>query len=343
MEKSYVNGIGIASILGNSIDEFWVNINNNSEFNENKIDKIPRLLEAKLYRRLDKFSSLGLNSVFQAGEDSKITFLDKERVGTIFNTTYGPGITNMKFAEYVSNGEPDLASPTVFTNTVNNACLGYICMYFGFKGVSTMFLCSNSIGYSMRLLENNKATHIFAGGIEEYNEGIFNGFSDEGYKLKESAVALLLSNYKGENCYSRLLSYHEENLLAHPYIEKGVSINSQDIENIMNRAIEKGQISKSEVDIVITTMDNLKISDTELGAINNLFKGNAERLSFKEIFGDFLGASSHFGIMLASLIIKKQEIPKIFNLEESKKIGTILVNNYDKSGSFTSYVVKAVD
>ncbi len=70
----------------------------------------------------------------------------------------------------------------------------------------------------MRLLENCKATDIFTGGVEEYNKAIFDGFKDKGYTLVESAITILLSREEKVNCYSKIISYHEENLLKHPYI-----------------------------------------------------------------------------------------------------------------------------
>lgn len=341
MKEIYINGIGISSALGNSIEELFFNINHNNILNKYKIENISNIANSKSYRRLDRFSKISFNSVFSAIQDSKLEFINKDKIGTVFNTTYGPGVTNMNFAEFVAKGDPDLVSPAVFTNTVINACLGHICTYYGFKGVSTMLLCSNSIGYSMRLLENCKATDIFTGGIEEYNKEIFEGFKDKGYSLIESAITLLLSKKAKTNCYSKLLSYHEENLLKHPYID-GNLFNDADglnIKRIMSTAIKKSQLDKSDINVVVTTMDNLSCYKYEKQAINSLFNDNIPKIEFKNIFGDFLGSSSHFGILLASEIIRKQVIPEIFNVNNINNIKKILVNNYDKDGSFTSFVV----
>ncbi len=110
----------------------------------------------------------------------------------------------------------------------------------------------------------------------------------------------------------------------------------------MGNALKKGNLEAEDINIVITTMDNFECFNLEKEAINSLFN-NIPKISFKQLWGDFLGSSAHFGILLASEIIKKQMVPKLFITYEIKTVKKILVNNYDKDGSFTTYIISSVN
>ena len=90
--------------------------------------------------------------------------------GIIMNTDYGSINLNIKFGKVLKT--PELSSPMDFANTVSNAALGHVALYFNLKGTSTLLMGSNGISYSIRQLEKKGDQKIIFCGAEEYCEPI---------------------------------------------------------------------------------------------------------------------------------------------------------------------------
>ncbi|OWR33180.1 hypothetical protein CDO73_01355 [Saccharibacillus sp. O23] len=147
-------------------------------------------------RRASRFSHLGLCAARSAIRPEWIGDRKAERIGAVFTTAYGPLETNMEFARQMIGDEPDLCSPSLFANTVHNACLGTISMDLGIKGPSTMLLGSNHLLLTRLLLAEGKADLILAGAIEEYNEELERSLHIQGMEARrvdEAAVVLALA------------------------------------------------------------------------------------------------------------------------------------------------------
>ena len=94
-------------------------------------------MNSREYRRMDRFSVIamqGMGSLMQdvVEADSK----SESDVATIVNTSYGPLETNKEFIASIHEGDGSVASPIVFSHTVNNAAIGYICKKYQLNKVS---------------------------------------------------------------------------------------------------------------------------------------------------------------------------------------------------------------
>ena len=95
---------------------------------------------AKL-RRCSRYSKLAAAAADFARKDGHIPDdIDGTRVGTIISTGFGASENNIQFSDSVVKGDPALCSPTVFSGTVPNSCVGQICIVNGYKGVSTVLM-----------------------------------------------------------------------------------------------------------------------------------------------------------------------------------------------------------
>lgn len=350
MNKISIIGIGGITALGTDINDIWEKLKSDEEVN---IDyeceyNIPLVIKKNLLRRMDRFSHMGVYVTTKAIEDLKedLSSIPKQRIGTIFSTGYGPMKTNIEFCRQVVEDEPDFCSPTVFSNTVANACLGHICMLFKFTGVSTMLMGSNNIGYSVMLMEENKADYIVVGSIEEPDSELIKAFKSRqelSYPISECALALIL---KRESCsetnkgYCNIETFSECNLGIHPFKK---ILDSHSIEYKIRRTIEntiKQSIDK-KIDAIICSGDPTCINNHEIKTINQLVPECKVVDKTKELFGETLGSTLNLNVAIAALCIKNQLIPKsITNTNQDiKNPKQILVCGYDISGNYTTILV----
>ena len=90
-------------------------------------------------RRAPRYVKMAVAAAAQAIADAHVGE-DPACIGTIFSTGYGPVESNVTFADSVAEGVPALVSPTVFSYTVPNSCLGQVCIVNGFQGSSTLLI-----------------------------------------------------------------------------------------------------------------------------------------------------------------------------------------------------------
>lgn len=362
MKKIFITGIGIISTLGVHIAELWENLNKHSIEDVNQYTmpiKVPLIIEKSDIRRMSRYAYMALYStkIIADKRDNEINKLDKNKVGTIFNTGYGPLSTNIKFGEKVIKKNPDFASPTMFSSTVSNACVGNVCINTGFKGPSTILLGSNNIGYAYELISSGSAKGIFTCGIEEYCEELLNSFNEfnnsDSIGVSEASVSILMESLEEgseeyleleESILCEIVAYSDRNIGAHPLIVRDLDIDSNIFASNMKSLFEIGNIKETDVSFVVTAKSGLKKSDlAEDIAIKEIFSDDIIQISPKLFFGETLGASLSLNTLIAALCLSKQEVPKLFTSEKIEKIYPIkyaVVNGYDVSGNTTSILLK---
>lgn len=84
-------------------------------------------------RRADDFIRLAVLSAYQAcGQRIEMPWEVPERCGLILGTSFGPMQTNFDVLDMVVNEEQ--TSPTIFSHSVFNAAVGYLCRIFNVRG-----------------------------------------------------------------------------------------------------------------------------------------------------------------------------------------------------------------
>jgi len=89
------------------------------------------------FRRIDKFSRLGLTAIALTLKDAGLDeWTEKRNIGIIASTVYGCLSTDIDYFETVIPQEGLLASPKLFAYTLPNCFIGEASIHFGLTGAS---------------------------------------------------------------------------------------------------------------------------------------------------------------------------------------------------------------
>ncbi len=347
MENVKIIGLGMVNRLGGDIDNIWYSLSelNEALFRSEKAE-YQSIVPSKKRRRMNRYSDMAVYSAGNAIRDAKLDIenIDPFKIGTIYSTGYGPLSSNLEFTDMLLKGDPDLCSPTVFANTVSNACIGHICMYLGLKGVSTIVMGSNSIGYSQMLLNKGDADYILTGAIEEYNPDLYASFKrnnlSQNVDISEAAVSLVLtSKVVNNNYYCDLVDFAEINIGKYPLVNQNTEKSKEQIKYILSKFLTK--YPAETIDCVFNANNNSYFDNIENEVLENFFDKETIITKLKEFAGETLGSSLSLTIGVAALCLQKGKIPKnLAGISNKSGINRILVTGYDVTGNYILYLLQ---
>ncbi|ANS76206.1 beta-ketoacyl-[acyl-carrier-protein] synthase II [Paenibacillus yonginensis] len=190
MERVVVTGLGIVSPLGNSVEEFWSNMQQGKS-GISYIDSFdttgykvkiagvvhdfdPKaLFGVKEARRMDRFCQFALAAAIQAVEDSGLDLeaIDHERMGVYVGSGIG-GIESLldQHKVLLSRG-PERISPTLVPMMIANMAAAMISIHFKALGstlapVTACSIGNTSIGEAYFNIQAGRSDIIIAGGAE---------------------------------------------------------------------------------------------------------------------------------------------------------------------------------
>lgn len=287
-------------------------------------------------RRANRYAEMGIYASKMAMRDFNQNFSenDKKRIGTVFTTGYGPAVSTIKFSESIAREDYEFCSPLLFANTVNNSCVGHICMALGLKGASTLFMGSNNLGYTQLLLNNRKADHILTGSIEEFCEEIKSAFQNNSISknilVKEAAVSFLTSRFEEKEKYCNIVGTLECSIGKYPLVEKVDEFKAYNkIKNLISKANQS-----FDIDAFFSSCNNTYFDNIELKAAKEAIANNAVYVNdVKSLFGETLGSAFNVNIMVAALCLKHGYLPNKLDTAQ-RKINNVLVSGYDFLGNY---------
>ena len=186
-----VTGIGTINPLGNSIDEYFANLEKGvsaateithfdaSKFRSHIACEVKnydwsKYFDRKEVRKYDRFCQFALIAATEAVEDAKFDFdtINKERIGVIWGSGIG-GIQSFH-DEVVGSAESDRIprfSPFFVPKMISDLAAGHISLKYGFMGpnYSVVSACASSnhaMIDAMNLIRWGKADMIVTGGSE---------------------------------------------------------------------------------------------------------------------------------------------------------------------------------
>ncbi|WP_138495413.1 beta-ketoacyl-ACP synthase II [Paenibacillus pinistramenti] len=190
MERVVVTGMGIISPLGNSVEQFWSNMQqgksgisyidlfDTTDFKV-KIAGIVRdfdpkaLFGTKEARRMDRFCQFALAAAQQAVEDSGLDLeqIDRERMGVYVGSGIGGIDTLLEQQKVLLSRGPDRISPTLVPMMIANMAAALISIHFGALGstlapVTACSIGNTSIGEAYYSIQAGRSDIIIAGGAE---------------------------------------------------------------------------------------------------------------------------------------------------------------------------------
>ena len=342
MKPIYINGIGAVIPEASELEEIWSLLEKKQTINEAKIQEIPPFISSRKIRRMDRFSVLTMYGAYSVFKDlSKLKAdLDPYDVGTIYSSDFGSLNTILEFAGCLSEDSEIEPSPVTFANTVINACVGHLCIELGLKGVSTMMLGSNYLGYAMQLIQNGRAKKVVAGGLDEYNKELFDTFAKRGINTREGASTIVLANEENSDSFCEVVAYTEMNLNAHYCFDAEFKPNPDDIKNAINNVLKRANVDENNIDVVITASDNQDFTNAEIEAAHSIFGEDIPILHPKYTLGELLGASLGMNVTVGALVLKNQKIPLLE--ARDKEIKYVIVNDFNINGNYTTFLLKKI-
>ncbi len=135
--------------------------------------KLDDFVNKRVLRRIDHYSKMALLGAHLALEDAGKLQGDRSRMGIIIASGYGAGYTTFAFLDsFIYDGD-NLASPTFFSNSVQNAATANVSMTLGITGPDlsvSQFEMSvpSALITAKRWLEEERVDSILFGAVDEY-------------------------------------------------------------------------------------------------------------------------------------------------------------------------------
>lgn len=293
-------------------------------------------MDRKELSGIDSYSRLVLHPLNNLIK--KISFFEvNEKIGTVFASEFGPMNSNMKVLRELFYEGAGSVSPKKFAGTVSNTCLGHICMRYGFKGISSMFVGSSPLPYAFRVLQIGRGNSMLIGSLDEYNEDFYADFENHTnfkHGKAEGANALYLINEDLVGNYN--LDFMVEILSVANIVGGDLNYRADTIsmdENFfirgIKKAIEKANIKGEEIDEIYTISNSdPAMEEVEDGAIDKVL-ARAEKIKFNKL--------SKTGFLVASL---QNLVIACESLKAKKAEKTILVNGISACGQFTTTIIR---
>lgn len=279
-------------------------------------------------RRASRYAKMAVATAGQA--TTKLE--NKAATGTIFLTGYGSVESYATFTDSVVDGVPSLASPTVFSYTVPNSCLGQTCIAHGFRGSSTMLLAGDPTEYAALLLNVGSAERMLCGAIEERNNDLCASFSEAGVIsgeiIADGAAMLLLSNVEGN--FGSLKGFSSVSLVAYPYTNEFSLSQRQDSEIAVTEAL--GIFKANSPDIILATGNGSYFDEIEGRACREVFGDTPKLCKSKKFFGESLSASYLENMALGACLLRKAK--------ENGKNYKVITTGLDTHGNYLAALME---
>jgi 3-oxoacyl-(acyl-carrier-protein) synthase len=292
------------------------------------------LFPASKLRRCSRYQKLAVAAAGYAGQDGKMDGeTDMARVGTILSTGFGATESNIAFSDSVATGNPAECSPTIFSGTVTNSCVGQVCILNGFKGCSTVLTGGDPMEYSALLLSQEKADVIFCGSVEEYSEELFRSLKAGDIladtDISEGTVMMTVRAEQAEHAYCKAVGFASAALPAYPYVHKIDGSCAADISRVVSRLC-----GEKKPDVVFTSENGTYFDAMEKEALKKVLETETVYAAPKKLFGETLGSSYMLGVALAAASLKEGNLPKGIASGTVECLKRILVTGLDTAGNY---------
>ena len=346
-----------------------------------------KFIDPMKIRRMDKVSQLAIVSAIQAIKDSGllITPENSERAGIVIGTAYGGTATTEEFYVGLLKNGPNATNPMLFPITVPNTAASQVSFELKIKGPNSTFIqkeisAEAAICYAARLVMDNRADAVVAGGVDELNSILFHAYCTLGVpspRDKKEEVfrpfdkrrnGLIVGEGTGILVLERL--EHALNRNANIYGEIagwGMTGSNSDVSNYdedpemmteaMRLALKSSKTTVEDIDYINACANGTGLDATETKAIKNLFGKKTKDVfisSTKPITGDFKGMGG-LRVITALLSIRDNIIPPTINYSmpdaecdldyvpnkaRKAKVNNVLINTFSNGGSNVAMVIK---
>jgi 3-oxoacyl-[acyl-carrier-protein] synthase II len=362
-----ITGMGAVTPLGLDVNSTWTNLlagksgvspitswdtsRYDCRFAAQVKDFEPRkwFFNEKDARRADRYSQLAMASAKEAVKHAGLDpqHLELDRVGVLVGSGIGGLEALGKQDEQLILKGPNRVSPFMIPMMISNMAAGLISIEFGFAGpnfcvVTACATSNNCIGEAWRLIRDNEADVILAGGSEAACVPLgMSGFAAmralstrnddperasrpfdkdrDGFVLGEGAGVVIVEELehakkRGATILAELTGYGLTADAYHMTSPSGVGA-VKAMENTLKRA----KISPDKVDYINAHGTSTPVGDVaETDAIKKVFGAHAKAVpvsSTKSMTGHLLGAAGAAELIFCIKAIEQNIIPPTINLD----------------------------
>jgi len=137
-------------------------------------------VSVKNLRKMDRLSAITAAASRMALEDAgvKVESSNRDRVGIVLGTAFGPTNITVQFAKALINEGPGFVNPILVPNTVLNAPASHASIEIGFRGVNSTVThygvsAETAIAYAAEEIQKGTADVMLAGGADIISEFFF--------------------------------------------------------------------------------------------------------------------------------------------------------------------------
>lgn len=363
-----ITGMGAITPIGNNVKTFWENIKkgkcgidfiksfDTSEFKVKIAAEIKNfnpadVLDSKELKRMDRFTQMGIVAANEAVNDAGLSNEgdSRENWGIILGTGIGGFITIEKENRKIIEKGPGRVSPFFIPMALCNIAAANIAIKFGIKGIcdTVITACASgtsSIGNAYRILQQNQADLIIAGGSEAAMTPLaLAGFTSmgalcthnkaeqasipfdirrTGFVMGEGSGILILETLehaqkRGANIYAEVVGY---GTTCDAYHITSPAPGGNGGARAMRMAINDSGINKEEISYINAHGTSTTYNDKcETEAIKTVFGEKAYDIpisSTKSMTGHMLGASGAAEAIVCIKAMQESFIPPTIGLQE---------------------------
>ncbi len=326
MKGCFINGVGSISAQKNFDSNFLedVVINETDSVLYAVQPSYKEVISPAAIRRMAKGVKMGIYTSTHALKEAGITIPD----AIITGTGMGCVEDSEKFLKAILDNNEEFLTPTSFIQSTHNTvgaqiALGLQCKGYNFTYVNGAVSFETALLDAKLQLENDEATTILVGGIDETSEhtlslykliNIIKKQEDQPYKLltsnskgivfSEGANFFVLDRQQQESSYASI-----ENICI--FNALGVD----EIENFIVQFLVSSNLEIEDIDLVVLGNNGDIQYDNYYDVATTLFK-EIPQVFYKHVSGEFNTASA-FGLWVASKILKTQEIPEVIRMNSN--------------------------
>jgi len=394
-QRVVITGIGVLSCIGTGREQYWdalsqgktgfgpITLFDTSSCPVRAAGEIRDFdpvvhLGKKGLRDLDRSARLVCSAAKLALDDARFQVTDDNTrsLGVSVGTTFGSlhSISQFDLAGLLEG--PRYVNPSHFPNTVLNSPASRVSIRSKIKGfnttISTGFCASlDALSYAADFIQLRRADAVLAGGVEEFCEETFRGFSElgclsgsdgtepiscpfdmrrNGALLSEGASITVMEDeehaaQRGATILAEVLGYGNS---FDPEAERNFAHRGAGLRRAIVQALNAASLRPEDIDYVSSCANSTRGLDRlETRVIKEVFGERALRLpvsSIKSMVGESFSASGALSVAAAVGVLQRGLIPPTMNYrEKDPECDLDYVPNEAREEKVSTVLVTSVD
>jgi 3-oxoacyl-[acyl-carrier-protein] synthase II len=294
-------------------------------------------IDVKMIRRMSRIIKMGVAAAMECLQEAGIKTPDAIVTGTAYGCLEDTGVFLKKMVEQ----KEEMLTPTAFIQSTHNTIGAQIalllqCHKYNNTFVHRGFSFESALLDAMMLLEENTATNVLVGAVDEITDishAILSRFglykkdtivnsdlyqvSSRGSIAGEGAAFFLLTNQSAENNYAAIDGVHSF------YKPAGI----KEIAMQATSFLSSRSLTINDIDLIITGRNGDKKGDMIYRQLADAVFKNIPAIPYKHLCGEY-PTSTAFALWLAVSVIKNGHLPGVLNISVPKQIKRVLIYNH---------------